>query len=147
MDRISKQERSDLMRSVRRSDTSPEMIVRRIAHRMGARYALHSKRLPGTPDLTLASRKLCIFVHGCFWHRHPGCRLATTPSSNVEFWKIKFEKNVERDARKAAELVAMGWRVETVWECETRRPEILTARLSALLFPDLFAHPILPGVP
>jgi DNA mismatch endonuclease (patch repair protein) len=82
------------------------------------------------------SRRLCIFVHGCFWHRHPGCRLASTPSSNVEFWTEKFIRNVDRDARKENELKTAGWRVEIVWECETRNPDLLRARLKSLLLCD-----------
>jgi len=123
------------MRSIRQKGTAPEMVVRRIAHAIGARYRLHHKDLPGRPDLVFPSRRLCIFVHGCFWHRHPGCRLASSPGSNVEFWQEKFARNVERDARKENELRAAGWRVEIVWECETRDPVLLKERLRALLFP------------
>lgn len=123
------------MRSVKQKDTAPEMIVRRAAHALGARYQLHRKDLPGRPDLVLPGRRLCIFVHGCFWHRHQGCRLASTPSSNSEFWAEKFVRNVERDARKEAELRAAGWSTETIWECETRDPERLANRLRRLLFP------------
>lgn len=124
------------MRSVKQKNTGAEMIVRRIVHAMGARYRLHGKDLPGSPDLVFPGRRLCIFVHGCFWHRHPACRLASVPRSNVEFWQTKFARNVERDARKEAELRIQGWRVETVWECETREPRRLAERLRALLFSD-----------
>ena len=123
------------MRSVKQKNTGAEMVVRRLVHAMGARYHLHRRDLPGRPDLVFPRRRLCIFVHGCFWHRHPGCRLASTPGTNVEFWQEKFGRNVERDARKEAELRATGWSVEIVWECETRIPESLTIRLRALLFP------------
>lgn len=123
------------MRSVRQKDTAPEMVVRRIAHAIGARYRLHRKDLPGRPDLVFPRRRLCIFVHGCFWHRHQGCRLASMPKSNVEFWREKFAHNVERDARKTQELKAEGWSVEIVWECETREPAKLEKRLRSLLFP------------
>lgn len=123
------------MRSVKQKNTGAEMVVRRISHAMGGRYRLHHKDLPGRPDLVFPGRRLCIFVHGCFWHRHTGCRLASTPGSNVEFWKDKFARNLERDERKEAELRSAGWNVETVWECETRSPETLEARLRALLFP------------
>lgn len=101
---------------------------------MGARYRIHEKKLPGSPDLVFPSRKLCLFVHGCFWHRHDGCKLASLPSSNQPFWKEKFVRNVERDARKTAELRALGWRVEVIWECETRKADLLELRLSAMLF-------------
>lgn len=123
------------MRSVRQKDTAPEMVVRRIIHAIGARYRLHRKDLPGSPDLVFPRRHLCIFVHGCFWHRHTCCRLASTPGSNVDFWQEKFARNVERDIRKENELRAAGWDVEVVWECETRNPMKLEGRLRALLFP------------
>ncbi|MHC0504712.1 very short patch repair endonuclease [Achromobacter aegrifaciens] len=122
------------MRSVRQKNTTPEMVVRRMAHAMGARYRLHPKSLPGRPDLVFPRRHLCIFIHGCFWHRHPGCRLASTPSSNVEFWSEKFERNIERDVRKEKELRGAGWRVETIWECQTRDLVKLKVRLKKLLF-------------
>lgn len=141
MDNLEPGLRSALMRSVRRRDTSPEMIVRKMAHKMGARYRLHCADLPGTPDIVFPSRRLCIFVHGCFWHRHDGCRLASTPGSNVNFWQEKFKKNVERDLRKELELVRRGWRVATIWECETRKIETLADRVSGLLFPDRPPHP------
>lgn len=131
---ISTESRSAIMRSVRQKGTTPEMVVRRIAHAIGARYRLHRKDLPGRPDLAFPSRRLCIFVHGCFWHRHPGCRLASSPGSNVEFWQEKFARNVERDARKESELKVAGWRVEIVWECETRDLAKLKERLRAMIF-------------
>src|SRR5688572_28534970 len=117
------------MEAVRQRDTSPEMIVRRAAHAMGARYRIQVKNLPGRPDIVFPARKLCIFVHGCFWHRHDGCRLTSTPSSNRTFWEEKFARNVERDERKATELRALGWRVEAIWECETRDLEALRLSL------------------
>lgn len=122
------------MRSVRRENTTAELVVRRLAHAMGARYRLHDKRLPGSPDIVLASRRLCIFVHGCFWHRHEFCKLASTPTSNSEFWQEKFRRNIERDARNVSELRKLGWHVEIVWECETRKPDELKARLATILF-------------
>ena len=134
---VTTKRRSDIMRSVRQKNTAPEMVVRRIAHAIGGRYRLHRKDLPGRPDLVFPRLRLCIFVHGCFWHRHPGCRLATTPRSNVEFWQEKFARNVERDARKENELKIAGWNVEVVWECETRDPETLKERLRALLLAKL----------
>ncbi|WP_295969053.1 very short patch repair endonuclease [uncultured Xanthomonas sp.] len=132
---VERERRSAIMRSVKQKNTGAEMIVRRIAHAMGARYQLHRKDLPGRPDLVFPGRRLCIFVHGCFWHRHAGCRLASTPKTNVEFWHEKFARNVERDMRKEAELRLAGWDVVTVWECETRSLEQLSTRLRALLFP------------
>jgi DNA mismatch endonuclease, patch repair protein len=118
------------MRAVGRANTKPETIVRSILHRLGLRFRLHLKNLPGTPDIVLRRHKTAIFVHGCFWHRHPNCRYATTPKTRTEFWLPKFKSNIERDARKKAELEKLGWRVLIVWECETRSPEILAARLA-----------------
>jgi len=134
-DSVTAERRSAIMRAVRQKHTTPEMVVRRCAHALGARYHLHRNDLPGRPDLVFAGRQLCIFVHGCYWHRHPGCRLASMPSSNTEFWLEKFARNVERDARNVTKLRALGWRVEIVWECETRKPEQLRQRIQALLFP------------
>lgn len=133
VDRLSQSARSELMRAVKRAGTTPELRVRKIAHSLGTRYRLHVKRLPGSPDLVFPSRKLCIFVHGCFWHRHADCRLASNPSSNVIFWEEKFTKNVERDSRKEAQLRELGWQVFTIWECETRDSEELREILKKIL--------------
>lgn len=130
MDRLTSERRSVVMRSVRQKDTRPEMVVRRLVHSMGARYLVHDKRLPGTPDLVFPRRRLALFVHGCFWHRHQACRLATTPKSNVGFWLEKFQANVLRDLKKQAQLEALGWRVVVIWECETRDLDALRARLN-----------------
>lgn len=113
-------ERSELMSRIGSRDTKPELIVRRFLHAAGFRYRLHASDLPGTPDIVFRSRRTAIFVHGCFWHRHEGCRLAYTPKSRVEFWKAKFNANVERDERVKRELEDMGWRHLTVWECQVR---------------------------
>jgi DNA mismatch endonuclease (patch repair protein) len=96
------------------------MTVRKYLHAKGFRYRLHTRDLPGSPDLVLPKYRTAIFVHGCFWHRHPSCRYTTTPASNVERWTQKFSTNTERDARKQAALEAAGWRVIVVWECELR---------------------------
>lgn len=124
------------MRAVRSEGTAPELAVRKMVHRLGARFRLYRKDLPGTPDLVFPSRRLCIFVNGCFWHRHEGCRLATTPLSNVTFWQEKFARNVKRDVEKAEQLRRAGWRVETIWQCETRDPTVLENRLRKVLFAD-----------
>lgn len=115
------------MSRVAGKNTSPEMRVRKAAHAMGLRYALHKKGLPGTPDVAFVSRKVALYVHGCFWHRHEGCRLASVPKSNEEFWRAKFERNVTRDRRVQSELEAKGWRTAVIWECETRNAEKLAA--------------------
>jgi DNA mismatch endonuclease (patch repair protein) len=110
-----------MMAGIRSKDTKPEMTVRRYLHARGFRYRLHARALPGSPDLLLPKYRIAIFVHGCFWHRHSGCRYATTPGSNVEKWTRKFATNTERDARKLAALEDAGWRVIVIWECELRR--------------------------
>jgi len=120
-DVVSKEVRSRMMAGIRGKDTKPEMIVRRVLTAAGVRYRLHRRDLPGAPDLVMAGRRTVIFVHGCFWHRHEGCRYAKLPSSNAEFWRAKLESNVERDRKAVADLLATGWRVLTVWECATRR--------------------------
>jgi DNA mismatch endonuclease (patch repair protein) len=125
--------RSWLMSRVRGKDTKPELVVRKIAWSLGARYRLHVKRLPGRPDLVFASRRKAIFVNGCFWHRHQGCRLSTTPKTNTSFWNEKFKANVARDRRNIAELEAAGWSVLTIWQCETKDLPELHKRLSEFL--------------
>lgn len=117
--------RSAQMALVRDRDTKPEMRVRRALHAVGLRYRLHVRSLPGTPDLVFPSPRVALFVHGCFWHRHPGCAAARLPKSRLEFWEKKLDGNVERDKRNRAALEAAGWKVIEIWECETRRPEIL----------------------
>lgn len=110
------------------------MALRRQLHALGLRYTLGNKRLPGKPDLVLPRHRAVVFVHGCFWHRHQGCNIATTPKSNTAFWTAKFDRNVERDARVKLELEALGWRVFTVWECEVQsgvRARDAAARLAA----------------
>ena len=99
-------------------NTGPEIRVRKVAHALGLRFRLHRKDLPGTPDIIFPKYKTVLFVHGCYWHRHPGCRKATPPSS--KFWATKFATNVARDARVASELKKLGWRVVKIWECETK---------------------------
>jgi DNA mismatch endonuclease, patch repair protein len=119
------EQRSRMMRSVRGKNTRPEMTVRRAVHAAGLRYRLHVKALPGSPDLVFPSRRIVVFVHGCFWHRHPGCRLATTPKTRVAFWVDKFSRNQERDAAVALQLRAEGWDPVEVWECQVKSGEYL----------------------
>lgn len=118
------------MAGIRQQGTKPELIVRRILHRLGIHYRLQNRDLPGSPDLANRRRKWVVFVHGCFWHRHPGCHLTTTPTRNQAFWLAKFERNVERDRERAEQLRARSFAVVTVWECETRTPEQLATRLA-----------------
>lgn len=129
MDTLAPDKRSELMRRVHRTDTRPEIAVRRLAHKLGLRFRLHRKGLPGSPDLVFVRQKTCVFVHGCFWHRHEGCRRASTPKSNVTYWTKKFSDNVERDSRVRKELEALGWKVLIIWECETTHLETLANRL------------------
>ncbi|WP_017903184.1 very short patch repair endonuclease [Pseudomonas asplenii] len=117
-DILSPAERSKRMSRIRSKDTRPELILRKILHGLGLRYRLHSASLPGKPDLIFPRYNVVVFVHGCFWHRHAGCKIATTPKSNTPFWLEKFEKNVERDIRVRSQLENLGWRVFVVWECE-----------------------------
>lgn len=119
-DTITPQQRSETMRRVKGKDTRPEMKVRRLIHGMGYRYRLHRRDLPGTPDLTFASRRKVIFVHGCFWHRHDGCPLARMPKSKLEFWKPKLEGNKKRDKRNIETLRSSGWQVLVLWECQLK---------------------------
>lgn len=121
------------MSQVRGKDTSPEMRVRRGAHALGLRFRLHRKDLPGKPDLVFAKHRVALFVHGCFWHRHSECSKASMPKSRTEFWRAKFDANVARDARVTTELQSAGWRVVTVWECETKDPVKLPLLLAALI--------------
>ncbi|WP_438810767.1 very short patch repair endonuclease [Sphingobium chlorophenolicum] len=125
--------RSALMAKIGQKNTKPETIVRKLLHAMGRRFRLHRRDLPGTPDIVLPGRKKVIFVHGCFWHRHPGCSKATTPKTRQEFWLDKFERNVERDRQKEEELQSAGWDVLTIWECETKDMEALRSKLEAWL--------------
>jgi DNA mismatch endonuclease (patch repair protein) len=125
--------RRRLMQSIRKADTRPEMTVRRIVFRLGYRYRLHDKRLPGTPDLVFAGRRQVVFVHGCWWHRH-SCRLGTKePKSNTEYWVPKLARNVARDAAQLLALQEMGWEVLVIWECETSNEAAVAGRLAAFL--------------
>lgn len=114
---------------IRGRDTKPELIVRSTLHRLGLRFRLHSAKLPGKPDIVLARWRTVVLVHGCFWHRHEACRYAYTPKSRLEFWMRKFDENKRRDVRNLEALVSCGWRVITVWECETSHRELLRRRL------------------
>lgn len=116
--------RSQMMSGIRGRHTKPELVVRRMLHAAGFRYRLHRRDLPGTPDLVLPKHRAAIMVHGCFWHVHEGCRFATTPASNSEFWREKLARNRERDRRQLDALHSLGWRVLVVWECSTRTGEL-----------------------
>lgn len=127
-DRLTKSRRSWNMSRIKGRDTKPELAVRSILHRLGLRFRLHRRDLPGRPDIVLPKFKTVVFVHGCFWHRHRGCRFAYTPKSRSKFWGTKFDENIERDRRNLRDLARLGWIVLVVWECETRDPVKLANR-------------------
>ena len=133
MDTLSPAERSAVMSRVRGKDTRPEMTVRRLTHAMGYRYRLHRRDLPGAPDLVFPSRRKVIFVHGCFWHRHPGCPNTRTPKSRLEFWAPKLEDNRRRDQRNRRRLLTLRWRALVVWECQLRHPKQVARRVRVFL--------------
>ena len=137
MDTLSKAQRSERMSRVRGKDTKPELLVRRLVHGMGYRYRLHRRDLPGTPDLVFPGRRKVIFVHGCFWHRHPDptCKLARLPKSRREFWLPKLEGNRARDVENMARLEELGWESMTIWECQLRDQEALEERVRRFLDP------------
>ena len=120
------------MSRIRGKDTKPELRVRSQLHRMGYRFRLHRKDLPGRPDIVLPKYDTVIFVHGCFWHRHKGCRFAYTPKTRVAFWETKFEQNVRRDRRNDAALRKRGWRIIRIWECRTGDPQKLQQKLTCI---------------
>jgi DNA mismatch endonuclease (patch repair protein) len=125
MDVVDAATRSRMMSGIGHRDTQPEMAVRRYLHACGLRFRLHDRQLPGRPDLVLPRYRTAILVHGCFWHRHLGCRYATTPATRPQFWQRKFEINARRDAAAIAALKFQGWHVRVIWECECRDPQEL----------------------
>jgi DNA mismatch endonuclease, patch repair protein len=139
VDTFSREKRSEIMRKVRSSNTAPELLVRRLLHGSGYRFKLYGSDLPGNPDIVLPKYKAIILVHGCFWHRHRRCSEATMPTSNVSYWEAKFARNGKRDRRIIRDLTRLGWRVITVWECQTKDPFRLLAKLKKALprpYPD-----------
>jgi DNA mismatch endonuclease (patch repair protein) len=134
-DRITEAQRSQLMARIRRADTKPELIVRRMLHRLGYRFRVHLKGVPGRPDLAFTRRRKIIQVHGCFWHAHEGCPWARIPTTRAEFWSAKFERNRERDRRLEEAAAQAGWLSLVVWECELKDIEGLQHRLVDFLGP------------
>lgn len=124
--------RSKNMRAIRGKNTGPEVFVRRMLHRQGFRFRLHVKDLPGKPDIVLPKHHTAIFVHGCFWHQHTGCKNAVMPKTNTDFWQKKLESNVARDTQNIAKLIALGWKSIVVWECEIKNPEF-SSRLQEII--------------
>ena len=135
MDILTLQERSERMRRVRRRDTGPEQDIRRTATELGYRYRLQYNRLPGRPDLAFPGRKKVIWVHGCFWHRHSGCRLASTPKTNRQFWMEKFYVNQRRDRKNADMVRKLGWHVMVIWQCEIGDKDYLRSKMATFLGP------------
>ena len=133
MDTVSQKTRSRMMAGIRNKDTKPEMLVRNHLHSLGFRYRLHKRVGKTRPDLVLPRWKTSIFVHGCYWHRHQGCKLASEPKSNTAFWKNKFSQNVERDMRNVEELRSLGWSVGIIWECSVRNGKFMEAKLRELI--------------
>jgi DNA mismatch endonuclease (patch repair protein) len=134
MDIWSKAKRSQVMSRIKGRDTKPELIVRSLLHRAGVRFSLRRKDLPGRPDIVLPRFKAVIFVHGCFWHRHEGCKVASNPKTRKVFWNAKFNGNVARDKRNIHDLRQIGWKVKVVWECEVMKdPQAVLSRLLAWL--------------
>jgi DNA mismatch endonuclease (patch repair protein) len=118
-DVVSREKRSQMMSGIKGKNTKPELVIRKRLHRLGFRFSLHRKDLPGKPDLVLPKYRAAIFIHGCFWHMH-GCRLFKWPASNVDFWRMKLERNVMIDERSVLALREKGWRVCVIWECAIR---------------------------
>jgi DNA mismatch endonuclease, patch repair protein len=133
VDTLTPEERSERMSRVRSRDTKPEKLVRSLVHRMGYRYRLHRSSLPGCPDLVFPGRKKVIFVHGCFWHRHPGCPNTRMPKSRLDFWQLKLEENKRRDARNRRRLRNLGWQVLVIWECQVKSVERLERKIGRFL--------------
>lgn len=133
MDTASPEQRSRTMAKVKGRNTRPEILLRSLLHGRGFRFRLHRKDLPGKPDIVLPKYRTVIFVNGCFWHRHPGCKRASMPATNVAYWERKFARNVARDAANKVALEQIGWRVLVVWECELRDSGALVDNLAATL--------------
>jgi len=141
MDKVSPEKRSWTMAKVKSQDTGPEKTVRSMLYSVGYRFRLQRDDLPGKPDIVLSKNKTAVFVHGCFWHRHPGCKRATTPASNTDYWDSKFARTVIRDAKNQGLLEARGWRVLVIWECELKNLAALQTRVRNFLEqPALTAH-------
>jgi DNA mismatch endonuclease (patch repair protein) len=133
VDLLQREQRSLLMSRVRQRNSAPELAVRSCLHRLGLRFSLHSSKLPGTPDIVLSRHRTVVFVHGCFWHRHCGCKKATTPKTRTFFWTEKFLANIKRDRRVRRRLGREGWQVMTVWECQTKSRARLETHLKRRL--------------
>ena len=134
MDVFTKAKRSRIMARVKGKDTKPELVVRSLLHKMGYRFRLHRRDLPGNPDLVLPRHRKVVFIHGCFWHGHGGCPRSRRPTTNIEFWNEKLDKNIQRDKRNILELEALGWRSLIIWTCEIKDIEGLRLKLQRFLW-------------
>ena len=132
-DIVDQKTRSRMMAGIRGKDTKPEMILRKALHARGLRYRLHAGDVYGRPDLVFPKYRAVVFVHGCFWHRHRGCRYVTTPATRPDFWKSKFVANVQRDKEVRQRLASNGWRVAVVWECALRKPRLVPAATESVI--------------
>jgi DNA mismatch endonuclease, patch repair protein len=133
VDRLSPERRSALMARVRAKDTTPELKLRRLLHSLGYRFRLHRTDLAGKPDLVFPRRRKIVFIHGCWWHRHPGCPKAGNPKSNIEYWAEKFRRNVERDKWALKKLASEGWKVLVVWQCELKNLDQIQEKVKSFL--------------
>jgi DNA mismatch endonuclease (patch repair protein) len=132
-DIFTKDKRSEIMSRIKGVNTKPELIVRSLLHRLGYRFRLHRKDLSGKPDIVLPRHKKVIFVHGCFWHGHKGCKRSSIPSSNTEFWETKITKNVERDKAKTRELRRQGWKVLILWQCQIKDADNVVKKIKKFI--------------
>lgn len=134
MDKLTPEKRSWNMGRIRSKDTKPEKTVRSLLHKLGYRFRIHRKDLPGKPDIVMPKFKTVIFVHGCFWHRHKGCKYAYNPKSKQEFWKKKFQDNIKRDKKKRDELERLGWKILIIWECELKDLTVVQNKIESSLY-------------
>ncbi len=133
MDKLTKEQRRWNMSRIRRMDTKPENIIRKALTSLGLKYRLQSKKLPGRPDIVVSSQKTAIFINGCFWHQHNGCKRKFMPKTNIDYWKPKLEKNVLRQKEQIEEIKKLGFKPLVLWECETKNPETLAEKLETML--------------
>ena len=129
VDNLTEAQRSYTMTKVKSKNTAPEKKVRTLLHRLGYRFRLHRKNLPGKPDIVFPKHKLIIFVHGCFWHQHKNCKKAKRPKSRTDYWDNKLQKNITRDKSNQKKLQKLGWRCEIIWECETKHHDTLVKKI------------------
>jgi DNA mismatch endonuclease (patch repair protein) len=133
MDVFDKEKRSWIMSRIEGLDTKPELLVRSIVHRLGYRFRLHKRDMPGNPDIVFSKKRKVIFVHGCFWHGHKGCLRAERPTSNIPFWRKKLDSNIARDRRNIRLLKKSGWQVLIIWQCQTKNLDMLILRIEKFL--------------